>query len=88
MGRPRKEELAADEVALVDEMPISKAEKLKACPKCGEDKARAFADSHGLWRCACPACGFWDSQVFYTEGEARKSWQLAGGPSGEGYNGD
>lgn len=88
MGRPRKEEPAADEVAVVDEMPMPKGEKLKACPRCGEDKARAFADSHGLWRCACPGCGFWDSVVSYTEDEAKKSWQKAGGPSQEGHNGD
>jgi capsule polysaccharide modification protein KpsS len=86
MGRPKKDGLERDEVAVVDEMPMAKDEKLKACPKCGEDKAQAYQDIHGHWRCACTACGFWDCLVFNSADEAKKSWQLAGGPSPEGHD--
>lgn len=72
MARPKNED-KTEEVPRV-------ARALKDCPKCG-GKAETFRDHHGLWRCACKDCGFWDSRVWGTGAEAEQSWQDSGDPN-------
>ncbi len=89
MGRPKKEQPAAIEPgeSIVQMAPESEAEemalpKLKRCPVC-DGEAEVFKDRHSLYRCACKACGFWDSVPNYTARAAAKSWNAAGGPNKE-----
>lgn len=94
MGRPKKviegaEAPEQDEAAapVVTEMPVADSEPVKPCPKCGAKSTGPYKDVHGNYRCNCsdPRCGFWDSQVYNSADEAKKGWQLAGGPNPEGY---
>ncbi len=54
--------------------------ELKRCPVCGGE-AHVFKDIHGMIRCACKTCGFWDCVPWYTEIDAAESWNAAGGPN-------
>ena len=89
MGRPRKnpEENTSPEGTASDtgsEAPpiIVEAElpKLKACPACG-GKAEVKLDIHGLYRCYCQTCGFWDCGAHESPLSAAESWNAAGGPN-------
>ena len=84
MGRPRKnpdvndvanaetpEEIAEDMASLPE---------LKACPACG-GKAEVKLDIHGLYRCYCQTCGFWDCGAHESPLPAAESWNAAGGPN-------
>ena len=86
MSRPRNPAPDAQIVATgiptatasAPEIP-AELEELKACPRC-DGIAVAAKDKHGLWRCACKDCGYWDNMVAYTEAQARASWQGCGDP--------
>lgn len=89
MGRPRKNpegmEPGAPTVIDEDNAPEETKEEaplpeLKRCPSCGGE-AHIFKDVHGLIRCACKVCGFWDCVPSYTELDAANSWNAAGGPN-------
>lgn len=90
MGRPRKnpdqvEDTSPDESAEEpgSEAPPVQAEalpELKRCPACGGE-AKIKLDIHGLFRCFCQKCGFWDCGAHETELAAANSWNAAGGPS-------
>ena len=73
MGRPKK----LEPEAIIDETP----DKLKACPKCDAPGKAPYKDMHSNWRCSCPECNFWDSQVYHSAREAARGWNLAGGPA-------
>jgi hypothetical protein len=88
MGRPRKDGTQAEGTEQEEKEPDLMAEHtglytLKACPKCDSPAVQPYKDPHGLYRCSCSVCGFWDVIVNYTPEAAAKSWQQMGGPAVE-----
>ena len=74
MGRPRKnpDQMDGDKDVSEEtdeELPVP---ELKACPACGGE-AKVVEDVHGMKRCYCQACGFWDCPAFETEREAAEA---------------
>lgn len=59
-------------------MPKPKEEpRLHVCGSCGAPATGTYKDSHGLYRCNCSNCGYWDAVVSETPEEAEAKWQAS-----------
>ena len=50
---------------------------LHNCGGCGGKATGAYKDHHGLWRCSCAECGYWDDVVSTSPEEAEVKWQAS-----------
>ena len=89
MGRPKldrgPEQGTSNGLDMGNEEKFGRADifDLKPCPKCDGKAEQPYKDSHGLYRCNCSVCKFFDVIVSNTPTEAAKKWQEMGGPAQE-----